>query len=301
MSRRCLVIRGGAIGDFILTLPAMAVLKAGGATLEVMGYQRVLGLVHRRFYAENTRPIESAALAACFNPRSEVAPSLAAYLRAFDEIYSYIYDPDELFSSTLRRLGVQTIHSISPILASGSHATEQLLGPLAAAIRSPEIMQPRLYFSEDDRLQAAAILKEKVDVMVHPGSGSAAKTWPFPNWLFVIRQLQAAGYKVALCGGEVEEPDREKWEKEAACQTLWNLPLHILGACLQRARLFLGHDSGISHLASAAGVRSLLLFGPTDPNLWAPPHPHTRILQAPDGRLESLAPDLVLRQAEELL
>ena len=61
-----------------------------------------------------------------------------------------------------------------------------------------------------------------------------------------------------------------------------DLPLEELVELLASCRLFLGHDSGISHLAAACGVPSLLLFGPTDPVMWAPPAPHVRVIKRGD-------------------
>jgi heptosyltransferase-2 len=52
--------------------------------------------------------------------------------------------------------------------------------------------------------------------------------------------------------------------------------------------IFIGHDSGISHLAAAAGASCILLFGPTDPNVWAPKNENVRVLKPPSGRLEDL-------------
>jgi len=52
--------------------------------------------------------------------------------------------------------------------------------------------------------------------------------------------------------------------------------------------IFIGHDSGISHLAAAAGANCILLFGPTDPNVWAPQNNNVRILRPPTGRLSDL-------------
>ncbi|MCX7869007.1 MAG: glycosyltransferase family 9 protein [Terrimicrobiaceae bacterium] len=301
MSEKILVIRGGAIGDFILTLPAMALLRAAGATLEVMGYRRVLGLVHKRFYAEDTRSIDSAALAACFNPRGEVDAALAAYFRGFDRIVSYIYDPDELFCSTLRRLGARNVISIAPMPADGQPAARHLIGPLAEAEPAPDALHPRLHPSEADALRASELFPEGADVVIHPGSGSAAKTWPLENWMRVFDGLRRRGLRVAVCGGEAEEPARAAFEQAFQPPMLWNLPLEILAACLRKTRVFLGHDSGISHLACAAGTPSLLLFGPTDPRVWAPTHPHCRVLSAPGGRLEHLAPEHVIQRAEEFL
>jgi heptosyltransferase-2 len=67
-----------------------------------------------------------------------------------------------------------------------------------------------------------------------------------------------------------------------------DLPLPALAAILQQARLFMGHDSGISHIASAAGAPSLLLFGPTDPDIWAPLTAPVKIIRPPDYNLASL-------------
>jgi ADP-heptose:LPS heptosyltransferase len=57
------------------------------------------------------------------------------------------------------------------------------------------------------------------------------------------------------------------------------LPLPELAAQLSSSQLFLGHDSGVSHLAAALGVPCVLLFGPTDPAMWAPPVPHVRVIR----------------------
>ena len=66
-----------------------------------------------------------------------------------------------------------------------------------------------------------------------------------------------------------------------------NLPLSDLATLLEHT-IFIGHDSGISHLAAAAGAKCVLLFGPTDPNIWAPRNENVRILRADTGRIEDL-------------
>jgi heptosyltransferase-3 len=56
------------------------------------------------------------------------------------------------------------------------------------------------------------------------------------------------------------------------------LPLPELARRLAGCGLFLGHDSGVSHLAAAVGTPCVLLFGPSDPAIWAPPGPHVKTL-----------------------
>jgi ADP-heptose:LPS heptosyltransferase len=81
---------------------------------------------------------------------------------------------------------------------------------------------------------------------------------------------------------------------------LWEPPLEELLRRLAGARAFLGHDSGVSHLAACAGVPSLLLFGPTDPGIWKPPVANVRALQAAGG-LDSLSVPEVLAACRSLL
>ncbi len=75
-----------------------------------------------------------------------------------------------------------------------------------------------------------------------------------------------------------------------------NLPLPQLAALLERS-VFVGHDSGISHLAAAVGANCILLFGPTNPDIWAPKNTNVRVLKAPNGRIS----DLKIEQVKAVL
>jgi len=70
------------------------------------------------------------------------------------------------------------------------------------------------------------------------------------------------------------------------------LPLPHVAAVVERS-VFIGHDSGISHLAAAAGANCILLFGPTNPDVWAPKNNNVRVLKAPNGKLDDLRIDVV--------
>jgi heptosyltransferase-2 len=109
---------------------------------------------------------------------------------------------------------------------------------------------------------------------------------------------------VLLVGGEADHAQiaclREAWRGRAVPMAL-DLPLPELAAILERARLFLGHDSGISHIAAATGAPSLLLFGPTDPDIWAPISGEVKIIRAPDNDLARLPLDAVAQALAEAL
>jgi ADP-heptose:LPS heptosyltransferase len=65
-------------------------------------------------------------------------------------------------------------------------------------------------------------------------------------------------------------------------------PIRVLGALLAKAGLYVGNDSGISHLAAAAGAPTLALFGPTDPAAWAPVGPRVQTVRSPNMKMEGL-------------
>src|ERR1700722_11976877 len=101
MSPRILVIRGGAIGDFILTLPALRLLREGfpACRIEIVGYRHICALAGRRFYADAVRSIEYGPMAGFFNPRATHDEELSGYFASFDQVVSYLYDPDGMFAS----------------------------------------------------------------------------------------------------------------------------------------------------------------------------------------------------------
>ena len=95
--------------------------------------------------------------------------------------------------------------------------------------------------------------------------------------------------RVAILG-EADEAQADRLEcewKNRDVRFVRNLPLPRIAAILERAT-FIGHDSGISHLAAAAGANCILLFGPTDPDIWAPKNDNVRVLRPPSGKLSDL-------------
>src|SRR5262249_20335673 len=101
---RILVIRGGAIGDFILTLPALKALRDARpqAHMEILGYKHIAVLAENRFYAQAVRSIEYGPLARFFASNSELPTELPDYFASFDVIISYLYDPDRILENNLR-------------------------------------------------------------------------------------------------------------------------------------------------------------------------------------------------------
>ena len=118
-----------------------------------------------------------------------------------------------------------------------------------------------------------------------------------------LRQIGAAP-AILLIGGEADRASH------IALSTAWknyqvyfaeDLPLPRLAALLERCHLFIGHDSGVSHIAAATGIPCLLMFGPTDPEVWAPANPGVKWLAAPGSAMANLPIYEVREQVTQLL
>ncbi len=280
---KILVIRGGAIGDFILTLPAINALRRQfpEAHLEVLGYPHIAQLAMAGGVVDRVQSIEARPMAGFFARGGELSPDLIDYFSEFDLIVSYLYDPDEIFQTNVGRCtGAQFIVGPHrPAENQQLHATDVYLKPLERlAIFEPDPMPRLALSSEPGTLNQLAL---------HPGSGSERKNWPEHQWAELVEHLiQSTGFNLLLVGGEAEG---ERLQSLAAALPLdrvrvaQSLPLVDLGRLLQRSAGFIGHDSGISHLAGALGLPGIILWAETPEQIWRPPSKKMVILRHPEG------------------
>jgi heptosyltransferase-3 len=297
---RILVIRGGAIGDFVLTLPSIKLLRDRfpRAHIEILGYKHIAALAEKRFYADAIRSIEDGRLAAFFARDAALRREFSDYFGRFDLIVSYLFDPDGTFKSNLRRCGIKMFVEGPPKLRGHEHAALQLARPLEQIGLHLKNPAAKIYPTELDREFARDFLgaARKSIIALHPGSGGETKNWSVEKWEELGEHLFSTGRTVCLVAGEADDERLRLLEaawKGKPVRFAKNLALPHLAALFEDSA-FIGHDSGISHIAAAVDARCILLFGPTDPAVWAPANENVRVLQAPDGDLGWLAVETVI-------
>jgi heptosyltransferase-3 len=306
--KRILVIRGGAIGDFILTLPVLKVLRDAHpqAHIEILGYQHIAAVVENRFYAQFVRSIEQGPLSSFFAKNADLSSELATYFASFDLIVSYLYDRDGIFETNLRRCSVKNLVCGPARIENSIHAARQLARPIEELGLRVQNFAATIYLSNEDRHFATEFLRDfrQPIVALHPGSGSEKKNWSLENWIVIGNELLSSEKftgSIVVVSGEADEDQvrtlESIWRDRGVCFAK-NLPLPHVAAVLENA-IFLGHDSGISHLAAATGANCILLFGPTDPAVWAPLNQRVRVLQAPNGEMSSIGVETI-REALKL-
>lgn len=307
--RRITVARPGALGDTLLTLPALALLRrwAPDARLTFIARADTLPLVSANGLADVTASWNLPDWGVLFDDMPELTPRARAALVDAEIVIVWADDPD--IAPCLARLGVKQALVAPALPPDGDiHAAEWLaetlrpLGaPSASRVELARLISP-LRSSESDRAWADNFLRDRQPatgvVALHPGSGSQAKRWPAASFAEVARLAREAGYTPLLLAGEADTLALAETEQAlrllgVSAELVQGATIGELVALFRRCVGYVGCDSGISHLAALCGTPTVAVFGPTDPRRWAPLGPHALALRAPDGRLEALTPSAV--------
>lgn len=295
------IIRSGAIGDFVLTLPAVNALRAAHprSCLRLIGNPSILRLAP----VSDLVDINSAEVAGLYNPVGPVPDRTRALFSDVHLLIAYAVDPDRRLQSRLAEIVRGRAIVYDPRPKDGVHIVEHLLTPLRRMGIPTSDPMPRIRPAVDELAHAGEILKKhglaSPLIAIHPGSGGREKCWPLTSYFELARGLATRGAGVMAVCGPVERAVVDELPAHLPCVAPRDL--RSLAALLHGVDLFIGNDSGPGHIAAAVGTPTLTLFGPTDAATWAPRHPHARILKAPDGRLPELPVDSVLNAALKLL
>lgn len=297
-----LVIRGGALGDFILSLPVLAALRRHfpARAIEILGDGRFAALAVAGGLADRVSALDSPALAGFFVRDGSWTERTAARFAGLELILSYIFDPELIFQSNVSRCGQARFIAgpHRPDESQGWHAGEVLLRPLQAlGIRGAD-PRPRL------TLPALAEPPAGPRLALHPGSGGQRKNWPEPKWAELLSRLAAqTAWNFLLIGGEAEGGRCRRLAAALPAgrvRLAENLPLLELARLMQSCAAYIGHDSGITHLAAALDLPGLVLWGPSAEAVWRPVSDKMQLLRDERG-LGELPVQTVLRELEQWL
>jgi ADP-heptose:LPS heptosyltransferase len=258
--RNVLVVRPGALGDTILTLPLLASVAGlhPGAKITFLGTRSYENLIppEIRFQAADGADW-TWLFAENLSPPWRKEPQ-------FDLAYLVLKRP-EVVVANLTRAGTHRVRSVHSAPPPGRHVVEHLhrglglpLPPKAAWVRHLAAARPQ-------------------DVIwMHPGSGGSTKCAPLKLFVTLADEMRrATGWDLIITAGEDDAflKSQEQWQALTAipgATVIDNQSLKRLGELLAGARVFVGNDSGMSHMAAGLGIPSAVLFVSTEPAQWSP-------------------------------
>ncbi len=283
-SSRFLFYHQGALGDFILALPALESLHVTfpEARFTVVASRNNLTLIASRPYLDKALSRDLSCFAMLFmdNPPdlSEVKKRLGF---PFERAFIFGQSRLSILAQNISLLGVGKVYPVCsfPAENSGQQVTEFIYRQLSEqGLELPErkaVIEPQRTEKEIGSAFAGELLRRFEHIVIlHPGSGSAKKIWPLVHWkallVFFMKYKHIA--KAVLCGPADEEVIEklaiDEFPEDFCLIKQWQVS--SLVGFLEKGSLFIGNDSGISHLSAALAVPTVVIFGHSDPRVWGP-------------------------------
>jgi heptosyltransferase-3 len=289
-SPRVTFVRAGGLGDTLLALPALNLLRdlLPAAELTLVGSSWAEAILPLIPFPLTLVRFDSSRLAPLFVPGPPADPSNA--FAAADAAIVCAPSRDDVLARNAARFCAGPVVTWPATPAPGVHAAVHFARAVVdGALEEADVPIVELRVPEETRTWALRWLEERLGrgarpAAVHPGSGGARKRWPAGHVARAMARLQRP---VILLEGPADAEAcrqvRAALPQDVTAVPAVGLSVSQAAAVLEACVLYIGNDSGMSHLAAAIGVPTIAVFGPTDPSVWAPRGRHATALRPAPG------------------
>ncbi len=289
---RVVVFHQGALGDFLVAASAVEDLAGvcAGAHVDFWSKPEHVSLLTGKGYVGECHPSGGALDSLLLHDSLWRTAALPDFLLKADLVLIFGQAGSRVMAERLERrlpANVSWIQSFPAENDAGAHVSHFLRRQLKE-LGWPIGCKPlRLSPPADERQAAEDLLHDlgifSPPILVHPGSGGRRKVWPLSNWYGLIEWMRGRlpPFKTLLSIGPADGYMNEfsRTMREAGVAILSGLTAVRLSALLSLCALYIGSDSGVSHLAAAVGIPVIAVFGPTDPRVWGPPGNNVALVQ----------------------
>lgn len=324
-SRTGVIISPGAMGDCLLMLPLAKfmkqILQLGG--IDFIGHTDYIEFYPGRTVVDGIRSIDSVDFHRLFTkPDDFIVEDSDALIHTFSRyewIISFLGEKNSDFESNLIfavnciRSSEITMLPVDPGPDFSGHISEFYIRKFIE--NNLHIDKPYDFDNSDILIKPTyadilsgneLLLADRIDtnsriVIIHPGSGSRDKCWHLENFCLLAEILSEKDLQVVFLLGPAE---KERFDQKAAekintvAKYISGLDLTTIMQIISCADMYIGNDSGVTHLAAATGTRTLAVFGPTDPALYKPIGPCVRVFNADIAGFTSPSAPAVSQAAE---
>ncbi len=278
-STRTFVLHDGALGDVLLSLPCLRMIRANSASFHFSGRTDVAGFLKEIGFTSDASPSDHSVFASFYADLDEPARQ---FLSRFNRFFIFTTMPDSPVMTNVASV-IPDAHMIVTVPSAGIRipvADFRLshLGWLSPAADRPAVLDIPQCHRDDalSRLEALGFGQDGVLIAIHPGSGGSMKCWPLERYFSLADFLrQSVEPRFLFFSGPAEhecvkkEIDRYASDNDDVLH-MKDGPLVQAASFLSHCVLYFGNDSGFTHLAASLGLAVIALFGPTDPLFWRP-------------------------------
>lgn len=305
--RTILVIHPGGLGDVLLSVGALTAMRTAlpQHRIILVSGSDVGHLLSQCGVIDQSLPIESSQLSALFSAREQILDVQRDLFSRCDLAVGWLRDHDGSLRHAMQDFGIPRVVLQSPTDAGGHHQNDRFLETLKGQFPVDANSSVRLRLPDpvlqvgDHELRAVGIERAMPLIVCHSGSGSTHKCVNAATWGTLIRGCRDRQLMPVVVLGPADE------QAAAASSELGITDLPILrprsvttlAGILAQAQGYIGHDSGVTHLAALLGVPTVAMFGPTDEQRWAPRGAHVTVVRG--GRCSCKGWDAVRACAEK--
>jgi len=281
MIRTIVIIHPGGFGDLLLAVPAIRRLRSRFPRHQIVlcGHDQVSEFIYGCRLVDYWTSVQASACAGLFGGAEPSGPLLNEWLSRCDLAVVWTNDEFGRLAAALKNSGAGTVVVQSPFssILTALHQSDRFLETLQEPAAEDRAINP-LSVPAPLKDRASTVLDEyhlgltRPLVLIHPGSGSKHKCVDPAMLASVVQLLGTQGVVPLILEGPADQQAVGKLLSQLSNKppVLRGLSLSVLAGVLSRIELFLGHDSGVTHLSALLGVSTVALFGPTSPARWAP-------------------------------
>jgi len=276
-----LIIHQGALGDVVVTFPILKALRTAIPRIDGICRASFGRLAVDLGVLDTSYPLESARFASLYTER--IDPEVVTLMSTYHNILLFSFS--EFLERSVKRINGPRVLRVLPwpAMSPKKHVTEFL----ALQVRNCDLLgkEDRRRFSRAlFHLKSGATGKRRSSAraIISPGAGSVKKRWPLERFMMVAAELKKRGLQPSILLGpaEVDLEAVLQQGSQSRPQVVKTRTFQELITLLESAVIYIGNDSGVSHLAAFLGVPTLVIFGPSDPDRWRPFGNHVRIVKA---------------------
>jgi ADP-heptose:LPS heptosyltransferase len=266
----------------------------GNPRVTVAARSSIVQWAHRHGFIDEARSLEEIGAHHLYNASGDVPERTIELLCGFERIVSLLGGPSEVVSKRLAEVFRREVVTIDPRPSQSAQATAQHIVQQWADQLRGYGMAVDVYASVQLEIRDRRVFRDRLCsrigggtvriVLCHPGSGGLAKCCPLDALEGLVAALKEQGWLAAWMIGpdEMERFGADYARRlERTAPVIYEELVESAADLVAGADAFIGHDAGMTHVAALAGVRTIALFGPTDPQVWRPLGPQCSVMDVP--------------------
>jgi heptosyltransferase-3 len=273
MAGRAVVLFPGSLGDFLCALPALrAISRLSPQGVEFIGREGLFEIAQQLSFIRKTVSIDAGYFASLFTLHTTMKSEVFSFFSSASYIFSWFGHAHPEVRANLEKIAPGHVRSFDFFVGQDDcHASAYYLrciGVEESRCSSLTLRKKDEHWLDHYWVACGWPASSKV-LVVQPGSGGRKKRWEVDGFRAVTHWWrEKPRHQVLILLGPAEDQEETLWRQCGKVEK--NLSIWQVAALLSRATVYLGNDSGISHLAGAVGARGVVLFGPTCPRHWRP-------------------------------